>query len=191
MNKILLACCLGDGSLKPDGTFRVLHCEKQLEYLQYKAKFFDAIVKPIENNGFKSYYFQKGVNNPRFKGQEVRKSLYEILGHKYFSKKIVNEMDLFSFAILYLDDGSLCAKRRNGKIHAYDLVFSIYGLKSECEFLIDKLKEWDLNFTLKYNKNKYSIRCGTQTARKFLSLIRPLVPDFECFKDNKMLDISK
>ena len=109
------------------------------------------------------------------------------MGHKYFSKDIVDEMDLFCWAILYLDDGSLCAKKRDGKIHAYDLVISIYGSQEECERLIKKLKdEYDLSFTLKFNKGKYSIRCGTREARKFLALIRPLVPEFECFKETKM-----
>ena len=99
-------------------------------------------------------------------------------------------MDLFCFAILYLDDGSLCAKKRNGKIHAYDLVISVYGQQEECQNLINKLKEnWDLSFTLKFNKGKYSIRCGTKEARKFLALIRPLVPPFQCFTNNKMKEI--
>ncbi len=141
----------------------------------------------MNNNGKPAYYFQKGTFNNKDNGQEIRKKLYGIFGHKYFSLDIINEMDLFCFAILYLDDGSLCAKKRNGKIHAYDLVISIYGRQEECQNLIDKLKnEWGLFFTLKFNKGKYSIRCGTKEARKFLALIRPLIPSFRCFADNKM-----
>ena len=141
----------------------------------------------MNNNGKPAYYFQKGTFNNKDNGQEIRKKLYGIFGHKYFSLDIINEMDLFCFAILYLDDGSLCAKKRNGKIHAYDLVISIYGRQEECQNLIDKLKnEWGLFFTLKFNKGKYSIRCGTKEARKFLALIRPLIPSFQCFVDNKM-----
>ena len=192
MNKKLLACCLGDGYLSPRGILQITHCEAQKEYLQYKADLFNKTISYKDNNGYPSYYFEKGVFNNNDNGWEVRKKLYGVLGHKYFSQEIVNEMDLYSFALLYLDDGSLCAKKRNGKIHAYDLVISIYGQKSECDFLIEKLKqEWGLNFTLKYNKGKYSIRCGTREARKFLDLIRPLVPEFECFINNKMKNISK
>lgn len=187
MNKTLLAVTLGDGSISSNGCLNVLHCEKQKEYLEYKAKLFNASVSYKNNNGRGAYHFRKGVFNNHDCGREIRKKLYGVYGHKYFTKNIVDEMDLFCFAILYLDDGSLCAKKKNGKVCAYDLIISIYGEKSECLYLIDKLKaDYDLNFTLKYNKGKYSIRCGTKEARKFLSLIRTVVPSFKCFEDNKM-----
>lgn len=192
MNKKLLAVTLGDGYLSSRGCLRITHCEKQLEYLQYKASLFNKEndIHYKNNNSYPAYYFEKGTFNNTDEGQEVRKKLYGVFGKKYFTQDIVDEMNLFCWAILYLDDGSLCAKKRNGKIHAYDLVISIYGSQDECERLIIHLKEkYNLSFTLKYNKGKYSIRCGTREARKFLALIRPLVPDFDCFKDNKMKEI--
>lgn len=190
MNKKLLAVTLGDGYLSNRGTLKIVHCEAQKEYINWKAQLFNKEIKYINNNGKPVYYFEKGTFNNKDKGQEVRKKLYGVFGHKYYSQEIVNEMDLFCFAILYLDDGSLCAKKRKGKIHAYDLVISIYGRQEECQNLINKLKEnWDLSFTLKFNKGKYSIRCGTKEARKFLALIRPLVPPFQCFANNKMKEI--
>lgn len=192
MNKKLLAVTLGDGYLSSRGTLKIVHCEKQLEYLQYKASLFgkEKNIYPINNNNFSAYYFQKGTFNKKDNGKEVRKKLYGALNKKFFSKDIVDEMDLFCWAILYLDDGSLCAKKRNGKIHAYDLVISTYCSQEECERLIQNLKEkYNLSFTLKHNKGRYSIRCGTREARKFLALISPLVPDFNCFKNNKMQQI--
>lgn len=187
MNKKLLAVVLGDGYISSRGRLNIVHCAKQKEYLEYKASLFNANVYYKNNNNFPAYTFDKGVFNNHAQGREIRKKLYGVYGHKYFTKDIVEEMDLFCFAILYLDDGSLCAKKKNGKVHAYDLVISIYGEKEECLLLINKLKsEYDLSFTLKYNKGKYSIRCGTREARKFLNLIRQVVPNFECFADNKM-----
>ena len=187
MNKQVLAFCLGDGHLSKKGTLQIMHCVQQKEYIDYKATFFNKSPKFKDNHGHPSYILEKGIFNAPYNAKEIRKKLYGPLGHKYLSKEIVNEMDLFCFAILYLDDGSLCAKKRNGKIHAYDLVISIYGEQTECQYLIDKLKkEWNLNFTLKYNKGKYSIRCGTKTAREFLSLIRPLIPNFKCFSQTKL-----
>lgn len=190
MNKKLLAVCLGDGFLSSNGTLKITHCEKQKEYIEYKAKLFNKEIKYINNNGYPAYCFQKGTFNSVDNGQEIRKKLYGVLNHKYLSRTIVDNMDLFCWAILYLDDGSLCAKKRNGKIHAYELVISIYGKKSECENLISNLKEkYNLKFTLKFNKNKYSIRCGTKEAKKFLALIKTVIPYFECFKDNKLKEI--
>lgn len=187
MNKKLLSVTLGDGYISPRGKLSVIHCAKQKEYLEYKASLFNTEVHYKNNNGYESYYFEKGVFNNHDQGREIRKKLYGVYGHKYFTKEIVEEMDLFCFAMLYLDDGSLCAKKRNGKVHAYDLIISIYGEEKECLLLINKLKcEYDLNFTLKFNKGKYSIRCGTKEAKKFLNLIRPIIPNFKCFEDNKM-----
>lgn len=190
MNKKLLAVCLGDGYLSNKGVLRILHCEAQKEYLKYKADIFNKQIIFIENNKHPAYYFQKGTFNNQDQGREIRKKLYGVFGHKYFTQDIVDEMDLFCWAILYLDDGSLCAKKRNGKIHAYDLVISIYGSKEECGRLITKLKnDYDLDFTLKFNKNKYSIRCGTRVARKFLNLIKSIIPNFKCFQDTKLKNI--
>ena len=190
MNKIVLGMTLGDGYLSNRGILKICHCEKQKEYIEWKASFFNKEIKYFLNNGKPSYYFEIGTYNNSLKGKEIRKKLYGVLGHKYFSQAIIDEIDLFCLAILYLDDGSLCAKKRNGKIHAYDLVISIYGRKDECENLIKKLKDnWNLNFTLKFNKGKYSIRCGTREARKFLTLIRPLIPNFNCFSNNKLQNI--
>lgn len=188
LEKILFDFSLGDGHLGRSGYLDIVHCEQQKEYLEYKAKKLDAQIKIKNNNGFLSYRI--GYSGKEY-GKNVRKKLYGVMGHKYFSKEVVKNMDLYSFAILYCDDGSLIAKRKKGKVHAYDLVISIYGKQSECENLIRRLEQWDLHFTLKRNKGAFSIRCGTKEARKFLSLIRPEIPEFECFKNTKLKDISK
>lgn len=189
MNKILLACCLGDGSLSSDGTFRVLHSEKQREYLEYKAKLFnkESGIKYKNNNGYPSYFFNKGTFNNHDLGREVRKKLYGVMGHKYYSKDIVAEMDEFCFAILYCDDGSLIPKKRNGEIHAYNLTISLYCSYEECERIVEKAKKlFGVKFNICKDKNKFLIRCGTKEARKFIPQIKSFIPDFQCFKDNKL-----
>lgn len=161
------------------------------EYLFWKH---EEISKEIEcsdvksgiQNGFKYYTFYtltKISNNSDLK--EIRNKLYEKHGVKYFSKEIVNEMDWFCFAVLYMDDGSLIAKKRNGIISCYEIIISIYGEKEECNNLIEKLNSYGLKFTLKFNKGKYSIRCGTKSARKFLDFIKPFRPDIHCFDSTK------
>jgi len=61
----------------------------------------------------------------------------------------------------------LYAKKTNGKIHAYELVISMYTSKEEALDAIKFMKErLDVDFTLKYNRGKYSIRCGTRMAKK-------------------------
>lgn len=191
MNKILLACCLGDGHLASDGALSILHTAKQKEYLKYKASLFgkqnDIIYK--ENNGYDSYYFKKGTFNNHDCGKEVRKKLYGVMGHKYYSESIVKEIDKFCIAILYCDDGSLVPKKRNGIVHAYNLTISLYASYEECERVANRIYElFGVKFRIGKDKNKFLIRCGTKEARKFIPQIKKYIPDFQCFKDNKLKD---
>lgn len=191
MNKILLACCLGDGCLSSDGTLAILHHAKQKEYLEYKASLFGKkdLVTKVNNNGYLAYRFRKGTFNNHDCGQEVRKKLYGVMGHKYYSEDIVAEIDEFCIAILYCDDGSLIPKKRDGIIHAYNLTISLYASYQECERIVNKIYElFNVRFKICKDKNKFLIRCGTKEARKFIPQLKKYIPDFQCFKDNKLKD---
>lgn len=193
MNKILLACCLGDGYLSPRGTLLIRHCDKQKEYLEYKAELFNKkkdVKFKMQNKKYPSWEFQKGVFNNHDNGREIKKVLYGVMNHKYFSETVVNELDKFCIAILYCDDGSLIPKKTKGKIHAYNLTISLYASYEECERLVKKIKElFNVEFRICKDKNKFLIRCGTKEARKFLPQIKEQIPLFECFKDNKLKTI--
>ncbi len=191
MNKLLLACVLGDGHLSPDGTLEILHSEKQEEYLRYKASLFNALdrVRYKDNGGYASYLFRKGTYNNKYGGREVRKKLYGVMGHKYYSRTIVKEMDEFCFAILYCDDGSLIPKKHNGIIHAYNLTISLYCSYEECYRVVNRIKElFNVQFRICKDKNKFLIRCGTKEARKFIPQIKRYLPKLACFSDNKLKD---
>lgn len=191
MNKTLLACCLGDGYLSSDGTLEILHQETQKEYLEYKASLFgkEKEIREKYNNGHKAYTFRKGTFNNHDNGREVRKKLYGVMGHKYYSQDIVDELDEFCIAILYCDDGSLIPKKHNGKIHAYGLTISLYASYEECQRLVGKIYElFNVQFKVCKDKNKFLIRCGTKEARKFIPQIKQYIPNFKCFKNNKLKD---
>lgn len=195
MNKKLLAFSLGDGSVDKRYILWNRQCKEQEDYLIWKHTEIEkeipcSCVKQGIQNGFQySAFYTKTNKTNQNDLKEIREKLYDIHGVKYFSKEIVNEMDWFCFAVLYMDDGSLTAKKRNGIIHAYDLTISIYGEKEECENLISKLNELGLKFTLKSNKGKYSIRCGTKNARKFIEYIKPYCPNLKCFEYTKFKPI--
>ncbi len=189
INKTLLACCLGDGHLSSNGTFEIIHCSKQKEYLEYKASLFNKTIKKKKNGAYDSFYFQKGVFNNHDFGKTIRKKLYGVMGHKYFSDFIVNEIDKFCIAILYCDDGSLIPMKKNGKIHAYKCTISIYGSEDECIRLSNKIFElFGVKFNVNKDKGKFLLKCGTKEARKFIPQIKEILPNFECFNDNKLLD---
>ena len=189
MNKTLLACCLGDGYLSPRGTLSIIHQQRQKEYLEYKASLFNKenSIRYQNNNGYDAYAFQKGTFNNIDNGKEIRKKLYGVMGHKYYSDDIVKEIDEFCIAILYCDDGSLIPKKHNGVIHAYNLTISLYASYEECERMVNRIRElFNVNFRICKDKNKFLIRCGTKEARKFIPQIKKYIPNFKCFENNKL-----
>ncbi len=189
-NKKLLACCLGDGSLSSSGSFSMLHCAKQKEYLIFKTELLNIDKKRIRkknNNKFPAFCCQKGTFNKIDNGREIRKKLYGVKGYKFFSEEIVENLDKFCIAILYCDDGSLIPQKSNGKIHAYKCSISTYCSKEECQRLSMKIFElFGVKFNINKDKNKFLLKCGTKEARKFIPQILKEVPLFECFKENKL-----
>jgi len=196
MNRKIFTLTLGDGCIDNKTTLHLRHCVEQKDYLIWKHSYLKETVPCSEifdgiQNGYSFSKFQTKTDNKEWREQikEVKDLLYSNDGKKYFSKEVIDLLTLEDFAVLYMDDGSLTAKKRNGIIHAYDLIISTYCSKEECERFIEKLSEYGLKFTLKFNKNLYSIRCGTKSARKFIELIKPYCPDLECFRNTKFKEI--
>ena len=196
MNVKLLAFCLGDGSIDNRYRLFIRHCTAQKEYIEWKQNEINSIipcskVTYVNNSGYGSYSVHTNNNICNIRElKDIRDKLYSKDNKKFFSKEIVDSMDAYCFAILYMDDGSLSLKRRNKQIYSYDLTISVYGEKEECQNLIDKLSMLGMKFTLKLNKGKYSIRCGTKNARKFLSYISKVTPNLSCFKLSKFRELK-
>lgn len=196
MNTKLLAFCLGDGTIGKGYMLHIRHCAAQKEYIDWKAneisKIFPCSFPVYTKNGIYDAYSIHTKTNKQNEAPfvEIYHLLYEEHNEKYYSQTIVDYMDAYCFAVLYMDDGSLSAKRRNGKIHAYDLTISICGDIEECNRLIKKLGENGMKFTIKKDKGRFSIRCGTKSARKFLAFIEKHNPHLDCFKTTKFKDLT-
>lgn len=196
MDRKIFALTLGDGCIDNKTTLHLRHCTEQKEYLIWKHSLLkekipcSEIIDGQQNGyGFSKFYTKTDNKEWREQIEEVKNLLYSNENKKYFSKDVVDLLSLEDFAILYMDDGSLTAKKRNGIIHAYDLTISLYCSKEECERFIEKLNDFGLKFTLKLNRGLYSIRCGTKSARKFIELIKPYCPKLDCFKNTKFKEI--
>jgi len=192
MNKkfrgILIGMILGDATLRvrkdtqyPNTWHNVLsikHGEKQKEYIEYKANLIHSMfggkpitVRPINNSGYPGYLIYKSHKYFRILYKRMYKN-----GKKTFTSQVLNWLTPEGIAIWYMDDGSLCAKKRNGKIHAYDLYLNTYSTKEENEVIIQYFQDaYDIHFTLSKNKGLYRIRCGTKEARKFIELVKPYI----------------
>lgn len=178
-NKELLIAemTIGDGHLNQKN-LEILHCEKQKEYLNWKKQLLinEGIeccpTALINNNGFNAYRF-------RTKSYPWIKDLRELIycPSKIYSLEILKEFTPLGLAIWYFDDGCLSQKKRNGVIHANDLILNTGLQKEENQIYINYFKDyWDINFTQVKNHNCYRLRCGTREARKFITIIKDYLP---------------
>lgn len=162
----------------------IIHSQKQKDYFHYKRNFLEtALGKKINF----SEYLNEG--HPSIRLCVIHRYLNFCLkwlykNHKkYISLRYLRKINNQGIAFWYMDDGSLYAKKTNGKTHAYELVISMYSSKEEALDAIKFMKErLDVDFTLKYNKGKYSIRCGTHMAKKFLEQIDCYIPECMSYK---------
>lgn len=177
---LLLALSLGDGFLSKDGNAGKLylcHGEYQLTYLQHKVN----LVSSILYKNFNVYKTESKFGTTwrssmyhRYFGI-LRNFLYKD-GKKFISKKVLDRIDEQGLAYWYMDDGSCYAKKRNGRIHSYELVLCLYATKEECQTVINWLLEkFEISAGLKLNKGKYSVRMGTHQAKKFIETVRPFI----------------
>lgn len=174
---ILMAMVMGDGCLKKNNVLSITHCARQKDYLIFKAKL---LAEVLEINVPKVYQTEHEYESWRFnKGHKLfriyRNWIYKN-DVKTFNLDWLRYITPQGLAIWYMDDGSLIAKKRNGKIHAFELYISTYLSKEENQVLIDWLFDtYQIKFNQNQNKGKYRLRCSTQEARKFVELVKPFI----------------
>lgn len=192
--KFLNALAIGDGHIRERGNsfaICITHSDDQKDYLEFKAKRLSDIlgrkvnIGKFNNNGYGAYRIEIAI--PYMK--VVRKWLYRN-GIKKLSLSFLRRLSDEGVAIWYMDDGSLIRKKRNGKIHASELILSLYCTEKEANDCIIFFKErFDVSFSLKRNKGLFSIRCGTKNAYKLLDRIgRYIIPSMK-YKTFRMADI--
>jgi hypothetical protein len=179
---ILIAMTLGDGYLRVEkkAGISITHGEKQLDYLLYKKELLESIlnckpitVQKVKPNKYNTvcYRIDKGHKYFRI----LRKWIY-LNGKKTFTRKILNYLTPLGIAIWYMDDGGLSAKKRNGKIHAYELFLNTHLTKFENQVIINYFKErWNINFQQVKNKGSYRLRMSTKEIRNFMTLIKEYI----------------
>ena len=187
---LLIAMCIGDGHLtsqksynKYHSSIRITHSEKQIELITLKRDLLHSIlggkspkIEKFNNSGYPGLKFSKGSKYFRV----LRKWLYPN-GTKKISRFLLNKLELEGIAIWYMDDGGLSAKRRNGKVYAYELFLNTHISKEENQIIIDYFKEvWDIQFQQVKNKGSYRLRMGTYEIRKFIPLIQKhIIPSMQ------------
>ena len=186
---LVVGVLLGDAG-KSRKTFYFGHSIKQLEFALHKKNLLDKClnincsVKLKTNVQYPSVRVYVPVNKT---ATEMVLLLYgDILtnkGGKIISKEILSYLDAQSIAIWYMDDGSMSYKRKNGKIHGFDLTLNTYISQCENQIIIDYFKEkWGINWQLSKGKGKFRLRMGKREGLKFFEIIKPYINDSMKYK---------
>ena len=199
---LLIALLLGDGTISNNFVFKIAHCDKQKDYLEWKIK--QLKDSGIRNNGIKSYIKTKGFNAgvPVFYTQlnivpfikVLRRVVYKdkkVIGNR----KLLNRLDERGIAIWFMDDGHINIRKTNNKVHGFYIKISTCEPKEEVQVIIDYFKEvWNINFYMFHEgkkKDSYSLCCGTKEGLKFIDIVKPYVLQVPSMKYKVQFDLSQ
>lgn len=179
--KLMIAMLLGDGSINSVNGFRMTHCGKQKEYLQWKVNQLNnagirncGVKSYVSTKGYKvgeTYYYTRLFVNPFIK---VLRRVFYKRQHKYIAnRQMLNRLDAKGLAIWYMDDGCINHRKDFG---IYIRIATCLP-KDDCQILIYYFNEvWDIKFyTFSEGKGTFSLCCGTANAIKFLDIVKPYV----------------
>lgn len=175
---LVLAMSIGDGCITSNGYLSFIHGKKQKEYLEWKIWLLHKYgitttkVEKFNNNGYIGYRARTYTHNFI---KVFRRILYKP-SKNIANRKILNRLTPLGIAIWYMDDGGLSQKKRNGIVHANELMLNTGLSKEDNQIIIDYFKEvWNIKFNQYKNKGVYRLACGTKEARKFVEIVKPYV----------------
>ena len=159
---LLIALLLGDGTISNNNVFKLSHCEKQRDYLEWKIE--QLKNAGLRNNGLKEYISVKGYNI----GKKVYYTQLNIVPFikvlrrvfykpykKLGNRKLLNRLDAKGIAIWYMDDGHINYRKTNGKVHGFYIKIATCIPKEELQIIIDYFKEvWDIEFYMFHEGKK-------------------------------------
>ena len=183
---LLIGLLLGDGTISNNNVFKLAHCEKQLDYLEWKIKQLNN--SGLRNNGVKEYISTNGFNkgNKVYYTQLNTISFVKVLRRimykptkKLGNRKLLNRLSAREIAIWYMDNGYINYRKTNNKIHGFYIKIATCIPKEELQIVIDYFKEvWNIQFYMFHEgrkENSYSLCCGTKEGIKFISIVKPYV----------------
>lgn len=199
---LLIGLLLGDGTISNNNVFKLVHCEQQLDYLEWKIKQLNN--SGLRNNGVKEYISTNGFN----KGKKVYYTQLNIIPFvkvlrrvvykptkKLGNRKLLNRLSAREIAIWYMDDGHINYRKTNNKIHGFYIKIATCIPKEELQIVIDYFKEvWNIQFYMFHEgrkENSYSLCCGTKEGIKFINIVKPYVEQVPSMKHKIEYDLSQ
>lgn len=183
--EIVFGTLLGDGYLRATNgkcrncsySLALCHGEKQLDYLKWKFREFEAFVTTkdflVNTRSFRgnapTYSFST-ISHPFL--NEAHKICYANHGKKDITADWLSRLTPLSLAVWYMDDGSL-----NKRYHTIVLCtnsFSPEGQRLAVDFFREK---YNIHAVLEPRRNHQTVlRINASESRKFMEIVSPHVP---------------
>ena len=197
--QLIYGSYLGDGYIditkKNRYRLRIVHCEKQKEYCNWKAYMFNVSkLNYCEKNG----YSQKPAYNFQTKIFDLEEDIPK--NTKIVPDWILDKLDARGIAVWYMDDGSINKRQlKNDDISNFISIHSNNFNYETQEKFVKKFNEYGINPTIHKTKNLYYyLIFNKENTRKLLDLISPYIHESMQYKidniknkyiwNNKFLD---
>ena len=171
--QLIYGSYLGDGNISSTKMnryrLRIIHCENQKEYCEWKANMFGINkLQYIENNGYSkkpAYRFNTKIFDLDYDLSKNRKNVPNWL---------INKLDIRGIAIWYMDDGSIIKKKlQDGSVSNYaSLHTNNFSYETQLKF-INKFNEYGINPTIHKSRSYYYLNFNKENTIKLFKLISP------------------
>ena len=179
----LYACVIGDGHIRRDNTgclkLCIKHCERQTEYLRYKVDILSRIlgkqatIHTVDNNGYPGVYWTVGATTLL---RPVYAKLYPNGKKDVANSGVLYDLTPEALAVLWMDDGCLSLKKREGVVHGREGFLSYYSSHDNVELVCSILNaKFGLSFSPVKDRNWYRMRTGSAGLNRLIPVIAPYI----------------
>ena len=188
---IVCSLAIGDGCLRrryntKKAELDIAHHIKHRDYIEYKARILEEIgtktKTTVKNRKGNTQY--RVYTNSNYLNYCVWKELYRN-GKKIFTNSMLRNLDEWSLAILWMDDGTLYFQkktRRDGTVYKYKyggIATNSFDKKSN-ERILEWLRKFGITgYLVRDNRlsedNKYSVRFNRDNVNKLVKIVKSIV----------------
>ena len=179
--QIVYGSYLGDGHIaitkKNRYRLKIIHCEKQKEYCNWKATMFSIRkLNYIQKNG----YSQKPAYSFTSKIFDLDNQIPQ--NTKNIPEWILNNLNEKGIAIWIMDDGSICKKTNTIRIHSNNFDLETHNK------LQNKFKQYYIDCSIHKTKKKYYyLNFNVENSNKLIDLIKPYIHTSMLYKINNLI----
>ncbi|GAB4293860.1 MAG: hypothetical protein Fur0025_30270 [Oscillatoriaceae cyanobacterium] len=181
---ILAGMLLGKG-YRNQNNFYIQDAGDREEYLIFKKDILEQITgKPVSLQRWNS------KNGQQLRLEPKLIPIIRVLVKKLYpggTPKITPEFLEFltpqGIAIWFMDKGSRSFKKKQGQIHALEIYLNTHLTKDANEVIVAYFSQkWGFKWGLSKTKTAYRLRMGTKEGKRFLTFVRPYVPETMLYK---------